>query len=37
MWEVTIELGTLMLIILAAGLGGAIGMIIFIATAVNHR
>jgi hypothetical protein len=36
MWEVTLGVGTLLLIVLASGLAGAIGMIIFIASAVNR-
>jgi hypothetical protein len=36
MWEITLGVGTLLLIVLASGLAGAVGMIILIATAVNR-
>jgi hypothetical protein len=36
MWEVTLGVGTLLLIILAAGFFGAIGAILLIATAFNR-
>jgi hypothetical protein len=36
MWEVTMGVGTFLLIILTAILAGAIGMIIMLAIACNH-
>ena len=36
MWQVTMGVGTLLLIIVATGLAGAVGMIILIAVSVNR-
>jgi hypothetical protein len=36
MWEVTMRVGTLLLVILASGLVGAVSMVILITSAVNR-
>lgn len=36
MWEVTMGVGTLLLIIMVSGLAGAVSMILFITSVVNR-